>query len=74
MADKPHPHAEATYSVFQQDDKTFGVRVTIPDTYPTTVSGFATQALADAWVADHRQKALSGESIKRRRFSNFAKR
>jgi len=73
MAQK-HPHAEASYAVFQQKDMTFGVRVTIPDSYPTVITSFATEALADAWVAEHRAKAASGQSIKRRPFSSFGRR
>ena len=60
--------------MFQQKDMTFGVRVAIPDTYPTTISSFATEALANAWIAEHRAKAASGESIRRKRFSSFGRR
>ena len=35
---KTHPHAEATYEVITLPGSTFGVKVSIPDTYPTTVS------------------------------------
>jgi hypothetical protein len=43
-----HPHAEATYRVISLPGGTFGVEVSIPDTYPTTVSALATRADAEA--------------------------
>ncbi|MCK6450558.1 MAG: hypothetical protein L6R19_06830 [Alphaproteobacteria bacterium] len=62
---KKHPHAEALYEVFQQEDMTYGVRVTIPDSYPTTVTSFA--------IAEHREKATTRADLKRRRDWGFAK-
>lgn len=70
---KKHPHAEALYEVFQQRDMTYGVRVTIPDSYPTTVTSFATEAAASQWIAEHREKATSRTDVKRRRDWGFAK-
>jgi hypothetical protein len=32
------------------------VKVRIPDTYPTTVSTFATKADAKAWIAKHKSR------------------
>jgi hypothetical protein len=34
MAERTHPHAEATYRVIPFDDGTYGVEVSIPDSYP----------------------------------------
>lgn len=51
-----HPHAEATYRVVPFDDKSFAVEVRIPDTHPTTVSAFATEAAAEEWIANHRRR------------------
>jgi hypothetical protein len=53
---RTHPHAEALYEVVPFDAGGFGVRVTIPDTNPTMVSGFSTQAAAEAWVASHKSR------------------
>ncbi len=53
---RTHPHAEATYQVVSLPDGAFGVRVSIPDTSPTTVSSFATEAAADAWIARTKQR------------------
>ena len=59
MAPKTHPHAEATYRVIPFDDGSFGVEVTIPENYPTTVSKFATEAEAEAWIAEHQRRVQS---------------
>jgi hypothetical protein len=55
-----HPHAEATYSVTTQADGTFAVEVTIPDTQPTKVTGFDTQAKAEAWIERHKANVATG--------------
>jgi hypothetical protein len=62
---RTHPHAEATYRVVPLKDGTFGVEVVIPETYPTTVSAFATEAEAEAWIARH--KSQVGSDISRQR-------
>jgi hypothetical protein len=51
---KTHPHAEAIYEIVPLDPGGFGVRVSIPDTSPTTVSKFQTEAAAAAWIAAHK--------------------
>ena len=56
---KTHPHAEATYRVISFDDGSFAVKVEIPETYPTTVSKFATDAEAEAWITDHQRRVQS---------------
>src|SRR5271165_3474029 len=53
---RTHPHAAATYRVITLDDGSFGVEVTIPDSHPTTVKSFPTEADAEAWIAGHRQQ------------------
>jgi hypothetical protein len=53
---RTHPHAEATYEVITLPGSTFAVKVSIPDTYPTTVSTFATKADAEAWIAKHKSR------------------
>lgn len=53
---RTHPHAEATYQVIPLDDGSFGVQVTIPETYPTTVSSFSTERDAESWIADHKDR------------------
>ena len=54
-----HPHAEATYRVVPLKDGTFGVEVVVPETYPTTVTKFATEAEAEAWIIRHKVQVQS---------------
>jgi hypothetical protein len=56
---KTHPHAEATYRVIPFDNGSFGVEVSIPDSHPTRVSMFKTEADAEAWIAEHRRQVES---------------
>jgi hypothetical protein len=71
MAQRTHPHAEATYRVIPSADGAFAVEVTIPDTYPAKVSPFATEAAAEAWIAEHRRRVQTeGEPSRRFRSSN----
>lgn len=53
---KTHPHAEATYRVVSLTGGAFGVEVVIPETNPTTVSKFATEADAEEWIARHKSR------------------
>lgn len=53
---RTHPHAEATYRVVPLDDGSFGVEVSIPATYPTTVSPFGTELAAESWIAEHKDR------------------
>lgn len=59
---KTHPHAEATYRVVSLEEGTFGVEVVIPETNPTTVSSFASEADAQAWIAKHKERVQAGVS------------
>jgi hypothetical protein len=56
---KTHPHAEAIYRVIPVDKGSFGVEVSIPDSLPTRVSTFKTEADAEAWIAEHRRRVQS---------------
>jgi hypothetical protein len=40
----------------------FGVEVSIPDSHPTTVSMFKTEADAEAWIAEHRRLAMTASA------------
>ncbi len=57
---RTHPHAEASYTVVELRDGTFGVRVAIPETYPTTVSPFASADEAEAWIVKHKSQVDAG--------------
>jgi hypothetical protein len=53
---RTHPYAEAIYEVILLDAGGFGVKVSIPDTNPTMVSSFDTEAAAEAWIASHKTR------------------
>lgn len=56
---RTHPHAEATYRVVPIDGGSFSVEVSIPDSLPTRVSTFKTEADAEAWIAEHQNRVQS---------------
>ena len=56
---RTHPHADATYRVIALADGAFAVEVSIPETYPAKVSPFATEADAEARIAEHRRRVQS---------------
>ena len=56
---RTHPHAEASYRVIPLGSGLFGVEVSIPDSYPTRVTAFKTEADAEAWIAEHRHRVQS---------------
>jgi hypothetical protein len=41
------------------DDGAFAVEVSITESYPATVSSFATEADAEAWIVEHRCRVQS---------------
>jgi len=55
---RTHPYAEATYRVVSLADGGFGVEVKIPDSFPTTVSRFDTEADAEVWIARNKQRVI----------------
>ena len=59
MAERTHPHADASYRVIPFKEGGFAVEVSIPETFPATVSPFATEADAEAWIAEHRRRVQS---------------
>jgi hypothetical protein len=62
---RTHPHAEATYRVVPLSAGSFAVEVTIPDSSPTKVSSFDTEAAAEAWIARTKERvAAEGETGK----------
>ena len=58
--DKQHPHFGATYKIARQIDNSFGVEVAIPGIDLVNVTGFATEELAAAWIADHEREIAMG--------------
>jgi hypothetical protein len=55
---RTHPYAEATYRVVDLPGGAFGVEVKVPDSFPTTVSSFETEAAAEAWIARNKQRVI----------------
>jgi len=53
---KTHPYAEAAYEIVPLDAGGFSVRVSIPDSNPTTVSSFDNEVAAEAWIASHKNR------------------
>jgi hypothetical protein len=53
---KEHPHAEATYRIVPQKDMTFGVEVSVPGSSPAMVTSFATEQIAETWIADYKRR------------------
>ena len=64
---RTHPHAEAVYRVVSLADGAFGVEVKIPDTFPTTVSSFESEAAAEAWIVRKKQQ-VEEQSVPRNPF------
>ena len=64
---RTHPYAEAVYRVVTLADGAFGVEVKIPDSSPTTVSSFETEAAAEAWIARNKQRVIE-QSVPRNPF------
>jgi hypothetical protein len=62
-AQRSHPHAEAIYRVIPGGGEAFAVEVSIPESYPTKVSPFSTEADAEAWIAEHRRSVQSEKTI-----------
>jgi hypothetical protein len=56
MAQRTHPHGEATYRVIPSGDAAFAVEVSIPEQLPAKVNPFATEADAEAWITEHRRR------------------
>jgi hypothetical protein len=55
---RTHPYAEAVYRVVELPGGVFGVEVKIPDSNPTTVSSFETEAAAEAWIVRNKQRVV----------------
>lgn len=53
-----------TFRIFIQDDKSYGIEVTIPDSFPTTVKSFASEEAAEAWIANY-QVRLSEKATRK---------
>lgn len=61
-----HPYADAAYRIVPQGESMFGVEVAIADAYPTTVTSFATEVDAEAWISAHKERVASSASLRGR--------
>jgi hypothetical protein len=66
--DSRHPYSDATYRVIRQPDRSFGIEVTIPETHPTKVTSFVTEADAEAWIVAHKKRVAYLEASGRSRW------
>ncbi len=64
--DKQHPHFGATYKIARQIDGSFAVEVTIPGANLVNVTGFGTEGVAAAWVANHEREIVGGTMARAR--------
>jgi predicted metal-dependent hydrolase len=71
---RTHPHAEATYRIIAFDNGSFGVEVSIPDSHPTRVTTFKTEADAEAWITEHQRRVQSQKTQSNRRFRGTSSR
>lgn len=53
---RTQPYAEAVYQVVPLDGGGFGVKVSITEASPATVSRFDTETAAEAWIASHKSR------------------
>ena len=53
---RTHPYADAIYEIVPLAVGGFGVKVSIQDISPTTVSRFNTEVAAEAWIASHKSR------------------
>ncbi len=66
---KEHPHAGAAYRVVPQTDSTYGVEVIVAGCFPAMVTSFATEEIAEAWIADYKRRVAQnapGHFMRRR--------
>jgi hypothetical protein len=61
---KTHPYAEALYELVPLDTGGFGVKVSVPDASPTMVSGFDTDAAAEAWIDSHKSRVQAQTQLR----------
>jgi hypothetical protein len=53
---KTHPYADAIYEIVPLAAGGFGVKISIQDISPTTVSRFDNAAAAEAWIESHKSR------------------
>jgi hypothetical protein len=66
-------NSEATFRIFQRDDKDFAIEVEIPEAPSTTVSGFDTERAAELWIDAFKERVVASQSRRPAYFRNRSK-
>jgi hypothetical protein len=53
-----------TFRIYRLDDQSYGIEVTVPDSFPTTVKSFASEEAAEAWITNY-QTRLAEKTTRR---------
>ena len=67
-------NSEAIFRIFSQDDSSYAIEVVIPDSSPTTVSSFPSEAAAEKWIAGYKARVEAEDGRGRRTFYGRPKR
>ena len=65
-------NSEATFRIFQRDEKDFAIEVEVPEVLPTTVTGFETAHAAERWIDTFKQRVAASD-VRRPTFRARAK-
>ncbi|HTJ64155.1 MAG TPA: hypothetical protein VL899_10115 [Alphaproteobacteria bacterium] len=66
-------NSEAIFSIFSRDDSSYAIEVVIPESNPTTVTGFASREAAEGWIASYKERLEAAEARGNRPFRARAK-
>jgi hypothetical protein len=58
--ERQHPHLGATYKITRMNDRSYGIEVAIPDAFPATITGLATEENAERWIERHKNEIAKG--------------
>lgn len=61
-------NCEAVFRIFAQDDSSYAIEVVVPDSSPTTVSSFPTEAAAEKWIVGYKARVEADDGRPRRSF------
>jgi hypothetical protein len=61
-------NCEAIFRIFAQDDSSYAIEVVVPESSPTTVSSFPTEAAAEKWIVGYKARVEADDGRPRRSF------
>jgi hypothetical protein len=61
-------NCEAVFRIFAQDDSSYAIEVVVPESSPTTVSSFPTEAAAEKWIVGYKARVEADDGRPRRSF------